>query len=65
MGENPVHQPLIGSADVLQPKRHDLIAITGEFCHECGVRINGIKRRGMNCLSKDFRKDWLRMKLYQ
>ena len=29
------------------------------------VRINGLKERGMNCLTKDFCKDWLRIKFYQ
>jgi len=29
------------------------------------VRINGLNKRGVNCLTKDFRNDWIGMKFYQ
>ena len=34
-GEHPVHQALIGRANVLEPKGHHLKTIVGELCYEC------------------------------
>ena len=29
------------------------------------VRNNGLNKKGVNCLTKYFHKDWIRMKFYQ
>ena len=33
-GEDPIHQPLIGSANIFKAKGHDLVAIVGELGHK-------------------------------
>jgi len=33
-GENPVHQPLVSGASILEAKGHDLITVVGELNHK-------------------------------
>jgi len=42
----------------VSPKKFKLV-------REFSLKINGINKMEVNCLSKDFHKHWLRMQIYQ